>query len=225
MNRDFQHELFDLLLAADRQSANGLIDEWARDRSYERAVIELLEPALRLLGERWSKEEDVSLAQGYIAGKIAEDLMAKVTAPQTSDPAVSASKGPVVIGNIQDDCHGLGRKLVVIFLQAAGWKVYDLGNDVAPGEFVDKAVEVDAPIIGASAMMYMTAMNIKELREEIDRRGFKGKMRLAVGGAVFVQRPELVEDVGGDGTAQNALDTPNLMSRLLDSVIQDGGAA
>ncbi|MEW6667380.1 MAG: cobalamin-dependent protein [Thermodesulfobacteriota bacterium] len=209
---DFQRKLFDLIVDADRTAANELIDEWAKVHGYNQAVVELLEPALRLLGEKWDKEEDVSLAQGYIAGKIAEDLMTK--ASQDRRLVTEETKGPVVMGNVEEDYHSLGRRLVVIFLEAAGWKVYDLGTDVPAAEFVDKAVEVGAKIIGASAMMYKTAANMKKLRKEIDRRGLTGRLQMSVGGAVFVIRPELAEEVGGDGTARNALAAPALMDRL-----------
>ena len=124
------------------------------------------------------------------------------------------AKGPVVMGNIEDDYHPLGRKMVVAFLRVAGWKVLDLGNDVMPKKFVDTALEAGACIIGASAMMYTNAMNIKKIREEIDHRGLTGYLQLAVGGAVFKLRPELVQEVGGDGTAGDATKAPALMDEL-----------
>ena len=223
MPTDFQRKLFDLILTADRPAANELIDEWAKGHGYDRAVVELLEPALRLLSERWNKEEDVSLAQGYVAGKIAEDLMSKVLAARNGKLAAGSLKGPVVMGNIEDDYHILGKNLVIIFLEAAGWKVYDLGTDVPAADFVDKAVEVGAKVIGASAMMYENAANIKKLREEIDRRGLTGRLQLAVGGAVFVIRPELVKEVGGDGTARNALAASSLMEKLWNKAISEKG--
>lgn len=69
-------------------------------------------------------------------------------------------------------------------------------------------------MIGVSAMMYTTALNIKSLRAEIDRRGLTGKIQLAVGGAVFVLRPDLVDEIGGDGTARNAMAAPALFDDL-----------
>jgi len=163
----------------------------------------------------WATTEDLSIAQGYIAAKITEIIMGKAAEEKTGTNRRNESKGPVVIGNILDDCHALGRKLVTTFLERSNWEVIDLGNDVDPSEFVDRAVEVNAPVIGASAMMYTTAINIRRLRDEIDHRGLKQKIKLAVGGAVFIQRPELVEMVGGDGTARNAIDAPALMDRLI----------
>ncbi len=55
MIADLVHQLFERMLAADRGGANDLIDAWARDHDYERAVVELVEPAVRMIGERWAK--------------------------------------------------------------------------------------------------------------------------------------------------------------------------
>lgn len=220
---NIQVQLLQLFLAADRQAANNLIDDWAKTHGYKHAVLEVMTPALEKFGELWASKEDISLAQGYIAAKIAEDVMAKLKDSLSAGISVSETKGPVVIGNIEDDYHALGRKLVTTFLRTAGWSVYDLGTDIPAADFVDKALEVNARIIAASAMMYTTAMNIKKLREEIDRRGLTASIRLAVGGAVFRLRPELVEEVGGDGTAANAVTVPELMETLLKSVTSAGG--
>jgi methanogenic corrinoid protein MtbC1 len=81
-------------------------------------------------------------------------------------------------------------------------------------QFVDKAIEVGAFVVGASAMMQTTALNIRKLRDLIDARGLKGRLKLAVGGAVFNWRPELVAEVGGDGTSGNAAVVDTLFQRL-----------
>jgi methanogenic corrinoid protein MtbC1 len=222
MPRDLKDELIDLMLAGNRQAAIHLVDEWAEIHGYERAVVEILEPALALFGEKWASADDVSLPQGFVAGKVAEDIMQKAAAARATVPLPGSLKGPIVIGNIEDDAHALGRKMVVTFLRIDGWAIHDLGNDVLAREFVDKAVEEDAPIVAASAMMYSTAMNIAKLRKEIDARGLAGRMLLAVGGAVFRQRPELVAEVGGDGTARNAIEAPQLMDRLLERALAHG---
>ena len=214
MSDELKDRLLALFLASERQAATNLVTEWAELHGYKRAITDILEPALATLGETWATTDDVSLGQGYVAGKVAEDLMERAAAHDVS-ATEAGSKGPVVIGNIEDDSHALGRRLVTIFLRLAEWDVVDLGKDVPASVFVDKAVAIGAPIVAASAMMYRTAVNIKQLREEINARNLTGRIQLAVGGAVFLQRPELVDEVGGDGTAPNAIVAPALMERLL----------
>lgn len=207
--------VIEAILQGERDLANSLLDDYAAAcGGYRTAMNEVLEPVLEEIGTKWA-EESTSLAQGYVAGKVAEDLFYKMISDEEDLSVKREIRGTVVIGNIEDDFHSLGRKLVSIFLQSAGWLVHDLGSDVSPQEFVDKAVESGACIIGVSAMMFTTAANIKGVREELDRRGLSGKIMLAVGGAVFKLRPELTHEVGGDGTAANGYQVPQLFAELL----------
>jgi len=216
MDRDFSQELLDAIQRADRAGANAVIDAWAAGHSFPRVVPDLLSPTLETFGRLWAHgTQGASLAVGYVAAKIAEDVLSRLLleAAAGGGPPQPA-KGPVLMGNVEDDFHPLGRKMVAAFLRADGWEVHDLGVDISPAQFLDKAEEIGAKVIGASAMMYSTAKNVARLREEIDRRGMTGRIQLAVGGAVFKLRPELVEAFGGDGTAASAVEASALFERL-----------
>jgi methanogenic corrinoid protein MtbC1 len=211
---DVQHSLIGMIRQADRNGANELLDAWGEKFGYEQLLAGVLEPTLLLIGEEWRSSESFTLAQAYVAAKVAEDTLLKIAQRRKADEMKLPTKGPVVIGNIQEDFHSLGRRMLGIFLSADGWMVHDLGNDVPAAEFLDKAVEVDARVIGVSAMMLTTAQNIRLLREEIDSRGLTGKIQLAVGGAVFLVCPGLDREVGGDGTARTAIEAIRLFDRL-----------
>lgn len=213
MIESVQQQLVQAILDANRKQAKTILETWKVEHGFERTLSELLDPALKIIGERWEQAMDVSLAQGYVAGKIAEDFMANP--PDLLRLREHADiHGTAVIGNIEDDYHSFGRKLLGIFLRATGWNVCDLDNDVPAADFVDNAEESGARVIGVSAMMYTTAMNIIRVREELEKRGLSRQIKLAVGGAVFRLRPELVAEVGGDGTAGNAINAPELFERL-----------
>lgn len=205
--------VIEAILQGEKEQADAWLNAYGAAEGYRRAMSEVLEPVLEEIGNRWA-EENLSLAQGYIAGKVAEELLLKIRHAEQDAGITQPERGPVVVGNIEDDYHSLGRKLVSVFLQSAGWLVHDLGNDVAAEEFVDKAVETGARVIGVSAMMYTTASNISRVRAEIERRQLSGRIQLAVGGAVFKLRPELAREVGGDGTAANAFQVPQLFAEL-----------
>lgn len=217
MNQNFSQDLLEAIQKADRAGANAVIDAWAVGRPFRRVVPELLSPTLETFGKLWAHGAGgASLAVGYVAAKIAEDVLSRVLidAASSADGPARPAKGPVLLGNVEDDFHPLGRKMVVAFLRADGWEVHDMGVDVRPEQFLDKAEETGAKVIGASAMMFTTAKNVAKLREEIDRRGWKDRIQLAVGGAVFKLRPELVHAFGGDGTAASAVEAPALFERL-----------
>lgn len=220
---DIQASLIEHIRQADRPGANALLDAWAAEHGHEHLLTGILEPVLHRIGVEWKTQEAFTLAQAYVAGKVAEDVLIKIAA-HTGNTA-PPDKGPVVIGNIEDDFHALGRRMLGVFLRTDGWIVHDLGNDVLPAAFVDKAVETGARVIGASAMMLTTAQNIRKLRDEIDRRGLAGRLQLAVGGAIFIVRPGLVRELGGDGTAPSALGAAALFARLWEQSLQKENAS
>jgi methylmalonyl-CoA mutase cobalamin-binding domain/chain len=207
--------LIGLILKGEREQANTLLDDYAASHDYRAVMSDVLEPVLEEIGSNWD-QENISLAQAYVAGKVAEDILMKIYSSSKDSAAIEVENGPVIVGNIEDDYHSLGRKLVSLFLQSAGWEVIDLGNDVTAKEFVDRAVETGSRVIGVSAMMYTTAENIKRVRDELEKRNLSGKIQLAVGGAVFKFRPELAQEVGGDGTVMNGFQAPKLFSELLE---------
>ena len=245
--------LYGQIIEADRGGARRLLSAAADGMGYDVALRRILEPTLRMVGERWAVD-GISLAQGFVAGKVAEDYLSLggelgVLRPRASEPAAGIPTGSspgsrkpagdseragdtaledrktAVIGNAEDDYHVLGRSMVASFLEIEGWNVVDLGCDILAPDFVDNALSVGACVIGASAMMLTTARNIAGIRNELDRRGLSGRIKLAVGGAVFAMRPELVREVGGDGTAKTALEAPALFDRLRAAAIrpEDGG--
>lgn len=208
-------QLYAYILEARRAAASALLAEAAGAAGFNRTVTEILEPTLRLIGERWNLDR-ISLAQGYVAGKVAEDFLARISSSPVALPGQGRpDRGTAVLGNAEDDYHGLGRRMVASFLRVEGWRVEDLGNDVDPVGMVEAAASLGAQVIGVSAMMLTNARNILKVRQELDRRGLSGRIKLAVGGAVFVMRPELVSELGGDGTAATAMDAPALFSDLL----------
>lgn len=216
-----QNQLIETILLADKEKALQIINRWAADHGNEQSFTDIVEPVLIRLGDEWIKQETVTIAQVFVAARIAEELLIRIAEERKTKTGDIPKKGPIVFGNIEDDFHSLGRKIVVSFLRIHGWEVIDLGNDVTPAEFVDTAVQQNARVIGVSAMTMTTARNIRRLRSEIDERGLKGKIQLGVGGAVFIVNPSLVDEVGGDGTAKNALIAVTLFDKLWDAALRE----
>lgn len=217
--QEAREKLLEAIRQSDRTEANTILDAWAVDVGYEETIRDVLEPVMEQIGEMWVEEGQLTFAQVYVSAKITEDLLLKAAQGRQGMPRKEGAR--IVVGNIEDDFHSLGRKMLGIFLEASGWEVHDLGNDVPAARFVEEALRLDARIIGVSAMMYNTALNIRHVREEIDRRGLTAQLRLAAGGAVFNIRPELADLVGADGTARNALQACELMQQLLEDVKED----
>lgn len=91
--------------------------------------------------------------------------------------------GRAVIGTVKGDLHDIGKNLVAMMLKGAGFEVHDIGVDVTPDAFIEKAEEVNADIICMSALLTTTMTNMGELVEELKKRGLREKYIVMVGGA------------------------------------------
>jgi len=111
-------------------------------------------------------------------------------------------KGKVVVGTVQGDIHDIGKLLVVSLLQVNGFDVFDLGHDVEIGKFISKALEVEADIIGTSALLTTTMTGQKTLEEELRKAGLKPRFKTMVGGAPVTQR--WADRIGADAYGEDA---------------------
>ena len=128
-------------------------------------------------------------------------------------PAGAKERGKVVIGTAQGDIHDIGKSMVVSFLQANGFEVYDLGRDVEMQKFIDKAKEVDADIIGMSALLTTTMSMQKTLIQELKKTGLREKFKVMVGGAPATQR--WADRIGADAYGVDAADAAKKAMELL----------
>lgn len=210
-----------LIDKADLFNAKKTLLDWIELHQERKLVEGVIIAILHQVGQKCVSTEGVSLAQAYVASEVVAAAIEKIAQDQEKEKNTAPRKGPVVLANIEDDFHSLGRRMLATILEANQWEVVDMGNDVPAEQVVDKAVEVGARVIGVSAMMHTTALNIKKVREELDKRSLSSSIKLAVGGAVFTVRPELVEEVGGDGTCKTALSVPLLMDELWEQSLQE----
>jgi len=128
-------------------------------------------------------------------------------------PEGAKKRGKVVIGTAQGDIHDIGKSMVVSFLQANGFEVYDLGRDVEMQKFIDKAKEVDADIIGVSALLTTTMSMQKTLIQELKKVGLREKFKVMVGGAPATQR--WADRIGADAYGVDAADAAKKAMELL----------
>jgi 5-methyltetrahydrofolate--homocysteine methyltransferase len=128
---------------------------------------------------------------------------------QTDSPTV----GTVAIGTVKGDLHDLGKNLVGMMLEGAGFTVKDLGVDVPPETFVAIADEVD--IIGFSALLTTTMGHMKDALDALDAAGKRPKVRVMVGGAPVTE--EFARIIGADGYAADASRAVALAKSLIPS--------
>ena len=125
----------------------------------------------------------------------------------------SESRGTVVMGTVEGDVHDIGKAIVCAYLRANGYTVYDLGRDVPPVDFIEKAVEVNADVIGASALLTATMRKQVEIIEELQEQGLRDRFIVIVGGAPCTQA--YADQIGADAYAADANDGVKKLEKLL----------
>lgn len=133
-------------------------------------------------------------------------------------PEAVADRHKAVIGVIQGDTHDIGKNLVRIMLEASGFEIIDLGRDVAPQTFVDKAVENDSELILISSLMTTTMDGMAEVVKILKERGIRENYKVAVGGGPISQA--FANNIGADGYSKNAADAVRLCQTLLGQRVQ-----
>lgn len=132
--------------------------------------------------------------------------------PYFLEGAMTAA-GTVVLGTVRGDLHDIGKNLVAIMLRGVGFRVVDLGKDVAPEVFVDAAVEHGASVIGMSALLTTTAPVMAEVVDLLGQRSLSGQIRTIMGGAPMSEK--LAVSLGADAYA---FDAPSAVDRVRELV-------
>jgi corrinoid protein of di/trimethylamine methyltransferase len=118
----------------------------------------------------------------------------------------------IVIGVISGDTHDIGKNLVKLMLSSSGFDLIDLGRDVPPDVFVDRAVEEDARIIMISSLMTTTMEGMSDVLGILDERGLRSRIKVVIGGGPVSQG--FADKIGADGYSPNANHAVRLAASL-----------
>jgi corrinoid protein of di/trimethylamine methyltransferase len=132
----------------------------------------------------------------------------------SADKMAEGSKGKVVIGTVYGDIHDIGKNLVATMLEVARYEVYDLGNDIPPKKFLEKAKEVNADIIGMSCLLTPSMYYQKDVIELMKDMGIRDKIWVMVGGAPIT--PDWTKEIGADGWGRHAEDAVIVANLLME---------
>jgi methanogenic corrinoid protein MtbC1 len=121
-------------------------------------------------------------------------------------PAIKASgrqseaKGSIVLGVVEGDVHDIGKNLIKMMFDVAGWTVYDLGKDVPLDKFVEEQLRTDSEIVGLSALMTTSMVAMQDIVKKLKEKN--PNVRIMLGGAPITQ--EITDMYGADGYAESA---------------------
>jgi corrinoid protein of di/trimethylamine methyltransferase len=173
----------------------------ARTLDPKELIFKGLIPGMDVVGEKFRRNE-------YYVPQVLLSARAMYAGLDLLKPLITAGAkaddyyGVVVIGTAQGDLHDIGKNLVAMMLEGAGFKVVNLGRDVAPEKFVAAVEEHGATIVGISALMTTTMPAMKRTIDALDRAGLRDRVKVMVGGAPV--SPAFAQEIGADGHARDA---------------------
>ncbi|HLF26277.1 MAG TPA: corrinoid protein [Anaerolineae bacterium] len=167
---------------------------------------------IEYVGEQFGAGE-LFLPDLMLAAEALKQAVAVLEPEMTRRGAHRQALGKVVIGTVKGDIHEIGKSLVATMLSASGFEVYDLGVDVPFEKFAAKAREVNADIVGVSALLTTTMVGQKSVVKALDDLGLRPKVKVMVGGAPVTQG--WAEEIGADGFSEDAIGAVALAKRLV----------
>ena len=174
-------------------------------------INEALTPAMTQVGDGFANEE-IPLP-GVLVAAEAMTKAIEIMEPHIPKEDVAKKMGTIVIGTVEGDIHDIGKRIVATMLSVYGFEVHDLGRDVPIDDFVERAKETNADIVGSSSLMTTTMGGQKILEEKLSKEGLKDKIKTMIGGAACTQ--EWANKIGADCYAEDVNETVLKAKELL----------
>ena len=165
---------------------------------------------MSIIGDKF-KNNEVFVPEVLVAAR-AMNFGVEVLKPLLAGSGVE-SKGKVCIGTVRGDLHDIGKNLVKLMMEGKGIEVLDLGTDVAPETFIDAAVNQDCTIICLSALLTTTMGVMREVVEEVEKAGLKGKVKVMIGAAPVTDA--YCKEIGADAYTPDAASASDKAVELL----------
>lgn len=159
---------------------------------------------------------DAFLPELVMAGEAMKAAVAALEPEMKKRGSKRTMLGKVVLATVEGDIHEIGKSLVGTMLSASGFEVFDLGVDVPAAKIIAKVQEVDANLVGLSALLTTTMVKQKEVIDELDKLGLRRKVKVMVGGAPVTR--DWVQKIEADGYSEDAIGAVALAKQLVGVV-------
>ncbi len=176
-------------------------------------LLRIIGRIMRKIGKLF-EEEEIFLPDLIGAANVVKNVIDDVL-----DPAIKNSGekretlGRVVLGTVEGDVHSIGKDLVAAFLFSNGFEVFNLGEEVPPAKYIEKAEEFNAQIIGLSSLLTMSMDIQRQVIEELKNRGLRNKYKVIIGGSPTSE--EWAKEIDADGWADDAIEAVMLAKKII----------
>jgi len=171
-----------------------------------------LSKGMKIVGEKFNNSE-IYLPEMIMAADVFNSVMEILKPHISAERLDKVKRGTVVIGTVKGDIHAIGKDIVAMLLETAGFTVYNLGTDVATSTFIEEARKVNADIIGLSSLLTTTMPSQKDVIDILKETGDRDKYTILIGGAPTSQ--DWADEIGADGYGETAESAGSLCSELV----------
>ncbi len=194
-------ELAQALAGLEKERVNNLVEAKLKGGALPLEIVGELNAGMAVVGERFTAGE-YFLSELIYSSHIMKGIMEKLE-PLLGDGGLGKAVGTVVIGTVKGDIHDIGKNIVVALLRGIGFEVIDLGVDVSADTFVEKLKETGAKVLGLSALLNQTLIEMKNVVDTVVAAGIRNQVNIIIGGAPIDE--QVREYTGAD---YYALDAP-----------------
>lgn len=120
--------------------------------------------------------------------------------------------GKILLGTVKGDLHDIGKNLVAMMCEGAGFEVKDLGKDITPEQFVEAVKEFEPDVVGMSALLTTTMRSMEHTIKALEEAGVRDKVKIMIGGAPVTK--SFADQIGADGYASNAASAADLAKQF-----------
>jgi 5-methyltetrahydrofolate--homocysteine methyltransferase len=206
--------IYDAVIVGNAPKVKELVQGAVDGGADPKAILqEALIPAMSEVGRRM-KAQEFYVPEVLIAARAMQWGLG-ILKPRLAGMDVQPA-GRIAIGTVKSDLHDIGKNLVSMMMEGAGFEVVDLGTDVTPEKFVAAVKDQGVNVIGMSALLTTTMPNMKKTIDALKEAGVRDRVKVLVGGAPVTQR--YADEIGADGYAPDA-------SSAVDTAKQQLGAA
>ncbi len=200
------------VITGDRKRVTSLVEHALSEGAGSEEIInQHLIPALNIVGEKFEQRQ-IFIPEMMMAAKCVQASM-DILRPLIKKDASEVSLGTVVLGTVFGDLHDIGKNLVKLLLETSGFKVVDLGENVAPSTFVEAAKEHGAQIVGLSSLLTTGDPYVEETIKAVRESDIGNKVKVICGGAAITSK--FVESCGADAYAKDAAEGVKKIKNLL----------
>jgi len=205
-------EIKNIVIAGKHKEIEALVQKAIQDKAnLDDLINRALIAAMDVVGDRFAKSE-IFVPEMLVAAmtmKKGLDMIKPLLKDQEQQ-----SKGKVVLCTVAGDLHDIGKNLVAMMLEGAGFEVIDLGVDVTVENVIDKVAEIQPQVLGLSALLTTTMPEMEDVINVLQTRGMRGALKVMVGGAPL--SADFAEKIGADAFGKDAAEAVTIARSFID---------